>query len=131
MIDSVGFSRIALGQVGMDDGNAIGSSSGDRHLAESFQALMERPKMADPVAEPVDAGQAAAHLLREQNAQFVNVNRSMMETLAATPALDMRELHARSMQMQVDLATMNLDVTVKLGVVGASKSAIETLMKNQ
>ncbi|WP_063800994.1 hypothetical protein [Burkholderia ubonensis] len=119
------------GGLGASGGDALGSPAGDRHLMESFQALMQQPDMAAPDVKSFDASEVAATLIREQNAQFVNVNRSMMETLSASPALDVMEMHAQSMRMSFELASMHLDMAAKLGVVGASKSAIETLMKNQ
>ncbi|KVU59678.1 hypothetical protein WK68_20400 [Burkholderia ubonensis] len=131
MINSVSFNQVASERLDMEAGEALGSPAGDRHLAESFEALMKQPDMVAPVAEQFDASHAAAQMIREQNAQFVNVNRNMMETLADAPTLDLKEMHVRSMQMQVELANMQLDMAAKMGVVSSSKSAIETLMKNQ
>ncbi|VWD53062.1 type III secretion protein HrpB2 [Burkholderia lata] len=131
MIDSVSFNRVASGYLDERGGGDLGLSAGEGYLAESFRALMEQPDMVAPVAVPFDASAAAAKLIREQNTQFVNVSRSMMETLAASKTLEMREIHAQSMLMSVELAGMQLDMAAKMGVVSASKSAIETLMKNQ
>ncbi|MGU7816490.1 type III secretion protein HrpB2 [Burkholderia sp. AW49-1] len=131
MIDSVGFNHVVSENLGASGDGTLGSPAGDRHLMESFQALMQRPDMVAPDVKSFDASEAAATLIREQNAQFVNVNRSMMETLVASPVLDVMEMHAQSMRMSFELASMHLDMAAKLGVVSASKSAIETLMKNQ
>lgn len=131
MIDSVSFNHVAPERVGTEVGEALGAPAGDRQLAEHFQELMAQPDMAAPVAERFDASHAVVQLIREQNAQFVNVNRNMMDTLAASPMLDMKEMHVRAMQMQFELANMQIDLAAKMGVVNSSKSAVETLMKNQ
>ncbi|KVQ06827.1 hypothetical protein [Burkholderia ubonensis] len=131
MIDSVSFNHVALERVGPQSGDALGAPAGDRQLAEHFAALMAQPDMAAPVVERFDARHAAVQLIREQNAQFVNVNRNMMEALAASSMSDMKEMHVRTMQMQFELANMQMDLAAKMGVVNSSKSAVETLMKNQ
>ncbi|KVP36385.1 type III secretion protein HrpB2 [Burkholderia ubonensis] len=131
MIDPVSFDFTAAKTISVEGGDGLGLSVNDRHLAEKFQELMKQPDMVAPIANRLDARSVVENLIREQNAQFVNVNRHMMESLAETPMLNMAEIHARSMQMSLELASMQLDMVAKMGVVDASKSAIETLMKNQ
>lgn len=101
--------------------------------AEKFQALMNSPHMTPPatavspdngigkVQEMVTAHDAATEkVMSDMNAFSQNVG--SMNPLEAIGA---------SSKISLQLATVNFDFQAKMGIVDASKSAAETLMKNQ
>lgn len=45
--------------------------------------------------------------------------------------MSLPEMTAAAMKTTLELATTQLDMQAKMGVVNSSKSSIETLMKNQ
>jgi type III secretion inner rod protein HrpB2 len=46
-------------------------------------------------------------------------------------SMSMGEITAAAMQLQIEAASLQVDMQTKMSVVTSSKDAIETLMKNQ
>jgi type III secretion inner rod protein HrpB2 len=104
-------------------------------LADKFQAMMQRAPMVPPAQETVTAGgdgtAIALKLVAAQDAELQHAVSDTINLMNAAPYMSMNQMNAESIRMSLELASMQLDMGAKMGVVNSSKSAIETLMKNQ
>ncbi|QCP52301.1 type III secretion protein HrpB2 [Trinickia violacea] len=100
-------------------------------LADKFQSLMQKAPMAAPAAPPDDGTAVASKLVASQDAELQHTVNDALDLAQQAPTLTMNEMTAQTIHMTLELASTQLDLEAKMGVVDSSKSAIETLMKNQ
>lgn len=101
-----------------------------QQLGDKFKAMMDQPRMAAPAQNNEGTGLVAA-MAAQQDAQLqqsVNDTVSMMHN---APFMSMQEMTAATMRVTLEIASTQLDMEAKMGIVNSSKSAVETLMKNQ
>lgn len=98
--------------------------------AETFRALMARPSMAPPVVSS-DGLEAAANIVSAQDAALQAGVMDSVEFMRQAPTMNLNELNAGAIRLTFELAVMQFNMEAKMSVVHASKSAVETLMKNQ
>ncbi|MPV67765.1 type III secretion protein HrpB2 [Burkholderia sp. BE17] len=101
------------------------------HVAERFSALMRKAPM-----EPVHASQSAGleTVSKLAAAQDMEIQRSVSDVADVerrAPTLSMSEMNVETIRLTYEIASTQLDMEAKMSVVNSSKTAIETLMKNQ
>ncbi|MBI0330741.1 type III secretion protein HrpB2 [Burkholderia plantarii] len=107
------------------------AASGSPSAADKFKALMEKPSMAPPHAEQSHSLEVASKLVAAQDAELQRSVTDAAEFMQRAPEMSLNEMNAGSIRLTYELASTQLDMEAKMGVVNASKSSIETLMKNQ
>lgn len=111
--------------------NAVQSPDVSAQLASKFQSMMEKPSMASPAQPSQDGTAVAQKLVASQDAELQQTVNDALSLAQQAPTLSMNEMSAGTIRMTLELASTQLDLEAKMGVVDSSKSAIETLMKNQ
>jgi type III secretion inner rod protein HrpB2 len=100
-------------------------------LASKFQSLMEKSPMAPP-AQPATTGETvASKLAASQDSELQQVRNDFTSFSDQAPTMSMNEMMADTMRLELELSGTQLDLQAKMGVVDSSKSAVETLMKDQ
>ncbi|NRO95251.1 type III secretion protein HrpB2 [Paraburkholderia sp. NMBU_R16] len=102
-----------------------------QQLGDKFKAMMDKPRMAPPSEEGGGAGGTLATMAIQQDQELQRMVNDAMSISEAVPFMSMQEATAASIRFQTEIATMSADMEAKMGVVESSKSAVETLMKNQ
>jgi len=100
-------------------------------VVDRFQAAMQKARMAPPIESTGQGMTVVSQLLASQDSQLQHVVSDLHNFSSAAPTLSLGELSASTMKLTMELASAQLDLQGKMGVVDSSKSAVETLMKNQ
>lgn len=100
-------------------------------LADKFQSLMQKGQMSAPATPQQDGTAVASKLVASQDAELQHTVNDALQLAQQAPTMTMNEMSAGTIRMTLELASTQLDLEAKMGVVDSSKSAIETLMKNQ
>ncbi|MEM5453693.1 MULTISPECIES: type III secretion protein HrpB2 [Paraburkholderia] len=100
-------------------------------LADKFQSLMQKGQMSAPATPQQDGTAVASKLVAAQDAELQHTVNDALQLAQQAPTMSMNEMSAGTIRMTLELASTQLDLEAKMGVVDSSKSAIETLMKNQ
>jgi type III secretion inner rod protein HrpB2 len=119
----------AIQQFASEPGRSSSQTSGE--LGAKFQALMDKPNMAAPSGSANGDMSVAARLVEAQDAQLQKTVADMNDFVQRAPSLSVAEMSAGSMKLMMELSSAQLNLQGKMGVVESSKSAVETLMKNQ
>lgn len=101
-----------------------------QQLGDKFKAMMEQPRMAPPAQTNEGMG-LVGEMVMQQDA---HLQQSVIDTVSMTqkaPFMSMQEMVAESNRLALEISTTQVDLEAKMGVVNSSKSAVETLMKNQ
>jgi type III secretion inner rod protein HrpB2 len=122
--------QAALDQLSQGSG-AANPAETPTQLADKFQSLMQKGQMAAPAAPADDGTAVASKLVASQDAELQHTVNDALDLAQQAPTLTMNEMTAQTIHMTLELASTQLDLEAKMGVVDSSKSAIETLMKNQ
>lgn len=85
---------------------------------------------------PMQAPRSAAldtvsKLAAAQDMELQHSVNDIADALRRAPALNVSELNIETIRLTYEIAGTQLDMEAKMSIVNASKSAIETLMKNQ
>ncbi|MCP1119707.1 hypothetical protein [Robbsia andropogonis] len=100
------------------------------HQGNNFAEMM-RTSRVGPSAPTGDAGTVISKLVEGEDEAFTYVSNDMLYMLNNANSMSMGELTTAMTQVQVEAASMQVDLQMKMSVVNSSKDAIETLMKNQ
>ncbi|WP_430233190.1 type III secretion protein HrpB2 [Paraburkholderia tropica] len=115
-----------------DGASSTGGAGGTpQALADKFQSMMQQSPMSAPAAPESDGTAVASKLVAAQDAELQQTVNDALQLAQQAPTLSMNEMSAGTIRMTLELASTQLDLEAKMGVVDSSKSAIETLMKNQ
>ncbi|RQS15881.1 hypothetical protein [Burkholderia sp. Bp8998] len=101
------------------------------HVADSFEAMMQRGVMGPSSGTGDSAGTMISEIVRGEDAAFQTVSNDMLYMIHNVDAMSPGELTASVVQLQIEAASLQVDMQMKMSVVTSSKDAIETLMKNQ
>ena len=107
------------------------STQVDPQLADKFQSMVANGKMAKPEVNTPDAGAFIEKAVKEQDKAFNDVSNDVVFMMQDANRMSMQELTAAAMQVQVETASLQVDLQTKLSVVTSTKDAVDTLMKNQ
>jgi type III secretion inner rod protein HrpB2 len=101
--------------------------------ADKFQALMSNPHLMPPAsASGPDTGlRQVQEIAAKHDAAAEKVMGDMKTFSDNVSTMNTLEAIGESSKISLQLATVNFDFQAKMGIVDASKSAAETLMKNQ
>jgi type III secretion inner rod protein HrpB2 len=86
--------------------------------------------MAAPANENGDMG-VVAKMAAQQDAELQRSVNDVDTMMDRVPYMSIQEVTAESMRVSMEIAHTQIDMEAKMGVVNSSKSAVETLMKNQ
>ncbi|MFM0058455.1 type III secretion protein HrpB2 [Paraburkholderia phytofirmans] len=100
-------------------------------MADKFQSLMQKSPMSAPATPQQDGTAVVSKLVASQDAELQHTVNDALQLAEQAPNMTMNEMSAGTIRMTLELASTQLDLEAKMGVVDSSKSAIETLMKNQ
>ncbi|WP_423760235.1 type III secretion protein HrpB2 [Burkholderia sp. NLJ2] len=101
------------------------------HLAEKFSALMRKAPM-EPVHASQNAGlETVSRLAAAQDAEIQHSVNDVADVERRAPMLSLSEVNVETIRLTYEIASTQLDMEAKMSVVNSSKTAIETLMKNQ
>jgi type III secretion inner rod protein HrpB2 len=92
---------------------------------------MQKGQMSAPAMPQQDGTAVASKLVAAQDAELQHTVNDALQLAQQAPTMSMNEMSAGTIRMTLELASTQLDLEAKMGVVDSSKSAIETLMKNQ
>lgn len=108
-----------------------GAAQTTPEMADKFQSLMQKSPMSAPATPQQDGTAVASKLVASQDAELQHTVNDALQLAQQAPNMTMNEMSAGTIRMTLELASTQLDLEAKMGVVDSSKSAIETLMKNQ
>lgn len=101
------------------------------HEAASFDQLMQRGVLAPPAPHGSEAGSLATKLVLSEDEALQTVSNDALYMLSHANEMSFNQVAAASVQMQIETASLQVDMSMKISVVESSKGALETLMKNQ
>jgi type III secretion inner rod protein HrpB2 len=101
------------------------------HEAASFEQMMQRGVLAPPVPHGSEAGSLASKLVLSEDEALQTVSNDALYMLHHANEMSFNQVSAASVQMQIETASLQVDMSMKISVVESSKGALETLMKNQ
>jgi type III secretion inner rod protein HrpB2 len=116
----------------LDAGGAAGGAA-QPGGADKFQALMNTAHLAPPAsaAGPDTGLKQVQEIVAKHDAAAEKVMGDMKNFSDNITSMNPLEAIGESSRISLQLATVNFDFQAKMGIVDASKSAAETLMKNQ
>jgi type III secretion inner rod protein HrpB2 len=107
------------------------SKTAPQDLVDRFQMLLAQ---AEPhAAQPAGAQHEniVTRAIAEQADYYRQVPNDVMYMMHHMSALSMERLAAADMTIQLEIASLNADLQVKMATVQSSKESVQTLMKNQ
>ncbi|RZF23584.1 type III secretion protein HrpB2 [Paraburkholderia sp. UYCP14C] len=111
--------------------HATGGDASLQQAGDRFEALMRNVRMAPPDHRGDMSTSVIAQMAASQDAA---IQRSVNDVLALSSqasSMSGQEMTAAAMKVALELASMQLDMEARMGVVKSSRSSVETLMKNQ
>ncbi|WP_175872470.1 hypothetical protein [Burkholderia sp. BCC0397] len=101
------------------------------HEVASFEQMMTSGVTAPPKPQGSEAGSLATHLVLSEDEALQTVSNDALYMLHNAGDMSFNQIAAASVQMQIETASLQVDMSMKISVVESSKGALETLMKNQ
>ncbi|MFC0402809.1 type III secretion protein HrpB2 [Paraburkholderia rhizosphaerae] len=123
--------QAALSQTGAAVTHAAAAAPVPAHVAGSFEAMMQRGVMGPGTPSEDTSGTMISEMVRGEDLALQYVSNDMLYMINNVDSMSMGELTAASIQLQIEAASLQVDMQTKMSVVTSSKDAIETLMKNQ
>lgn len=123
------FSEEASGSAG---GSAVNSGfeQSTQALGDKFQSMLAQGSPTQPV-HANDAGHMVTQAVQEQASDYRQVPNDVMYMSQHMNSMSMERMAATNMTVQLEIASLNADLQVKMAAVQSSKDAVQTLMKNQ
>ncbi|WP_321816625.1 MULTISPECIES: serine kinase [unclassified Paraburkholderia] len=119
----------------LDTGSGTHASTPTSALAERFQALLEQEPGAQASLSATSASGSRLDVVKQavedQAADYRQVPNDVLYMSQHLSALSMERLAAADMTIQLEIASLNADLQVKMATVQSTKDAVQTLMKNQ
>jgi type III secretion inner rod protein HrpB2 len=107
------------------------SDAATQQLGDKFTSMMDKPHMAPPSDGNNGGTSMIAAMAAQQDAQLQQSVNDTVTMMNQAPNMSMQEMTAATMRVTMEIASTQLDMEAKMGIVNSSKSAVETLMKNQ
>jgi type III secretion inner rod protein HrpB2 len=109
---------------------ATQTAQAPQHLVDKFQAMLAQ---VEPNPHAVHgAGQnIVTKAVEEQSDYYRQVPNDVLYMSQHMSSLSMERIAAADMTVQLEIASLNADLQVKMAAVQSSKDAVQTLMKNQ
>lgn len=100
-------------------------------LVDKFQAMMAQGTPHVPEAHPGEHANIVTKAVEEQADYYRQVPNDVLYMSQHMNGLSMQRLAAADMTIQLEIASLNMDLQVKMATVQSSKDSLQTLMKNQ
>ncbi|MBN3807423.1 serine kinase [Paraburkholderia sp. Ac-20336] len=101
-------------------------------LVDKFQAMMANPTPnAVPEVHQIGHTDIVTKAVKEQADYYHAVPNDVLYMSQHASTLSMQHLASADMTVQLEIASLNMDLQVKMATVQSSKDAVQTLMKNQ
>ncbi|CAH2775839.1 MAG: Type III secretion protein HrpB2 [uncultured Paraburkholderia sp.] len=111
--------------------HAAGGDASLQQAGDRFKALMHNPRMAPPNHGDDMSTNVIAKMAASQDAEIQKSVNDVLTLSGDANRMSVQEMTAAAMKATLELASTQLDMEAKMGVVNSSKSSVETLMKNQ
>ncbi|MGF6971604.1 type III secretion inner rod protein HrpB2 [Paraburkholderia sp. JPY465] len=102
-----------------------------QQAGDRFKALMRNMRMAPPDHRGDMSANVIAKMTASQDAEIQKSVNDVLALSSQASSMSVQEMTAASMKVALELASTQLDMEARMGVVKSSRSSIETLMKNQ
>jgi type III secretion inner rod protein HrpB2 len=102
-----------------------------QHLVDKFQSMLAQ---VEPNPHALHAGEhtnIVTKAVEEQSDYYRQVPNDVLYMSQHMSSLSMERIAAADMTVQLEIASLNADLQVKMAAVQSSKDAVQTLMKNQ
>ncbi|UIF88545.1 type III secretion protein HrpB2 [Cupriavidus sp. UYPR2.512] len=109
----------------------IGAGASLQQAGDRFKVLMQNARMEPPNHGDDGGTNVIAKMAALQDAAIQKSVDDVIALSSDATRMSMQEMTAAAMKATLELASTQLDMEAKMGVVNSSKSSIETLMKNQ
>lgn len=107
-------------------------NTASQQLIDKFQAMMAQANHeAAQQVNPPERADIVTKAVQEQADYYRQVPNDVLYMTQHMSALTMERLAAADMTIQLEIASLNADLQVKMATVQSSKDAVQTLMKNQ
>lgn len=100
-------------------------------LAGKFEGMMQPQVATAPVSSPDETSSMISDLVTNEDQAYQYVSNDLVFMMNNVDSMSANQLTTAAMQIQLETASLQVDMQVKMSVVTSSKDAIETLMKNQ
>ncbi|MBW9102107.1 type III secretion protein HrpB2 [Paraburkholderia phenoliruptrix] len=110
---------------------AAGGDASLQQAGDRFKAMMQNPRMAPPNRGDDMSNNIIAQMAASQDAEIQKSVNDVVALSSQANSMSVQEMTAAAMKATLELASTQLDMEAKMGVVNSSKSSVETLMKNQ
>jgi type III secretion inner rod protein HrpB2 len=108
-----------------------GADPAMQQAGDRFRSMMQNPRMAAPTHGDDVNTNVVAKLAAAQDAELQKSVNDVVALSSQADSMSMQQMTAAAMKATLELASTQLDMEAKMGVVNSSKSSVETLMKNQ
>lgn len=103
----------------------------DPQRAARFAELMAHDRLGSVRPVEPDGGAVISDMVRNEDIALQYVSNDVLFLMQHSNGMSMNEFASAAMQVQIEAASLQVDMQAKMAVVTSSKDAIETLMKNQ
>lgn len=101
-----------------------------QHLVDKFQSMLAQVE-PNPHAAHAAGPNIVTKAVEEQSDYYRQVPNDVLYMSQHMSSLSMERIAAADMTVQLEIASLNADLQVKMAAVQSSKDAVQTLMKNQ
>lgn len=103
----------------------------DPQRAARFAELMAHDRLGSVRPVEHDGSAVISEMVRNEDIAMQYVSNDVLFLMQHANGMSMNQFATAAMQVQVEAASLQVDMQAKMAVVTSSKDAIETLMKNQ
>jgi type III secretion inner rod protein HrpB2 len=114
-----------------ESANDTAATAVPQHLVDKFQSMLAQAASHAQHAQSAHHETMVTKAVEEQSNYYRQVPNDVLYMTQHMSALTMERLAAADMTIQLEIASLNADLQVKMATVQSSKDAVQTLMKNQ
>jgi type III secretion inner rod protein HrpB2 len=96
-----------------------------------FASLMQGAHMAPPESAGSDSASTVGKLIESQDHELTRATQDAVAFGGQVGGLTMQEIATQSVQVMMEITQAQIDMEAKTSVVNASRSSLDTLMKNE
>jgi type III secretion inner rod protein HrpB2 len=110
---------------------AVPAAQAPQHLVDRFQAMLAQAGPSLHATHAAGQPNIVTKAVTEQSDYYRQVPNDVLYLSQHMSSLSMERIAAADMTVQLEIASLNADLQVKMAAVQSSKDAVQTLMKNQ
>jgi type III secretion inner rod protein HrpB2 len=111
--------------------DAVQATQAPQHLVDKFQSMLAQVQPNPHALPGVEHPNIVTKAVAEQSEYYRQVPNDVLYMSQHMSSLSMERIAAADMTVQLEIASLNADLQVKMAAVQSSKDAVQTLMKNQ